>query len=64
VKCERCGTRRALWTCIDLPEEEGARFGDEVAALCLCTRCLEASEQDGEWTAVYRIDAAPAKATS
>lgn len=52
MKCERCGTRKALWTAIEDPEQDG----DETLALCLCTKCLEASERDGPWTAVYRID--------
>lgn len=55
VKCEHCTTRRALWCAVDLPEEEGARFGDEVAGRCLCLPCLEASELDGEWDFVVSL---------
>jgi hypothetical protein len=59
LRCERCGTRKALWTAIEEPEQDAAMlFGDEVVAMCLCTRCLELSEQDGPWSAVYRIDPA------
>jgi hypothetical protein len=57
VKCERCATRKALWTAVEDPEQDAAMlFGDDVVAMCLCGKCLEASEQDGPWSAVYRID--------
>lgn len=56
LRCERCGTRRALWATLDEPEQEGAAFGDETLAMCLCTGCLDASEADGPWNLVVRID--------
>ena len=57
LKCERCGARKALWTALEDPEQDAALlFGDDLVGMCLCTRCLEASEQDGPWTVVYRIN--------
>ena len=57
IRCERCGTRKALWCAVDEPENDSAlHFGDEPAAMCLCLSCLEATEQDGPWSAVFRID--------
>lgn len=57
MRCERCGTRRALWAAIEDPEQEAAvLFGDDVVAMCLCLPCLEVTEVDGPWSAVYRID--------
>jgi hypothetical protein len=56
LKCERCRTRRAIWACLDEPEEEGAYFGDEVDGLVLCTPCLDLAEVDGPWSLVTRLD--------
>ena len=57
MTCERPGCRRrARWACVDLPEQEGAAFGDEVAGLALCTPCLDLTEADGSWDLVTRLD--------
>jgi hypothetical protein len=56
--CERQGCRRrARYAAIDLPEQDGARLGDEVAGMLLCPTCLRLSEADGEWDAVALLDA-------
>lgn len=58
LRCERCGSRRAVWACVDEPEQEGATFGDEVLGMVMCTPCLDLSEADGPWDLVARLDAA------
>ena len=57
MTCERCATRRAVWCALEDPEQDAATlFGDDVVAICLCLPCLDASEAEGPWSAVYRID--------
>jgi hypothetical protein len=58
MTCERLGCRRrALWCALEDPEQDCAElFGDDVVGICLCGACLRASEADGPWSAVFRID--------
>jgi hypothetical protein len=58
IRCERCNRRRARYACLDEPDEDGARLGDEVAGMLLCPTCLRLSERDGVWYDVFRLDAA------
>lgn len=55
--CLYCGARQNLWRVIDEPENDCALlFGDEAVARVLCEPCLEASERDGPWAAVARLE--------
>jgi hypothetical protein len=44
---------------IDAPEQDGGlMFGDPLLGLLLCGSCLTATEADGPWSSVERLDVA------
>lgn len=55
--CDRCETGRARYCAIDEPENDGALiFGDVISGRLLCPACLTATEADGPWSSVERLD--------